>query len=263
VAHGVGRGQAACASSSCDYQAGSFSPATQVCPGPRCHTFGATLPGSQPSCKTVVQSNVLGKWPTTSRRARLSSVTAPTTSSVWTRFCRTNMRICILTIGTRGDVQPYIALGRGLQAAGHEVTVATLLEFRSLVMDYGLQHDTLRGDFIKAAQRAEAQSAVEGPGVLLKLPRQYIEMARETLEDEWASARKADVLVYSSASLGGYHIAEKMGVPAFASFPAPLYSPTRESMAGGYLFLSYLPCSFHRPSRRASRSRNGGRPLTS
>ena len=53
-------------------------------------------------------------------------------------------------------------------------------------------------------------------------------MARETLEDEWASAQKADVLIYNSAALGGYHIAEKMGIPAFASFPAPLYSPTRE-----------------------------------
>ena len=29
------------------------------------------------------------------------------------------MRITILTVGTRGDVQPYIALGLGLQAAGH------------------------------------------------------------------------------------------------------------------------------------------------
>ena len=53
-------------------------------------------------------------------------------------------------------------------------------------------------------------------------------MARATLEDEWASAQKAEVLVYNSAALGGYHIGEKLGVPAFASFPAPLYSPTRE-----------------------------------
>ncbi len=35
------------------------------------------------------------------------------------------MNITILTIGTRGDVQPYVALGIGLQAAGHTVTIAT------------------------------------------------------------------------------------------------------------------------------------------
>ncbi len=35
------------------------------------------------------------------------------------------MQVAILTIGTRGDIQPYIALGRGLQAAGYEVKVVT------------------------------------------------------------------------------------------------------------------------------------------
>jgi sterol 3beta-glucosyltransferase len=138
------------------------------------------------------------------------------------------MKICILTFGTRGDVQPYIALGVGLKATGHEVTVATLAEFRSLVLEYGLQHATLRGDFLKAAQSAEGKSALAGRSNPLKLIQQYIAMARETLEDEWASAQQADVLVYNSAALGGYHIAEKMGIRALASFPAPLYSPTRE-----------------------------------
>lgn len=137
------------------------------------------------------------------------------------------MRISILTIGTRGDVQPYIALGVGLKSAGHEVTVATLAEFKSLVVEHGLQHDNLRGDFLKAAQAAESQSAVKGRGNPLKLIRQYIEMARETLEDAWTSAQKAEVLVYNSALPGGYDLAEKMGIPSFASFPAPLYSPTR------------------------------------
>jgi sterol 3beta-glucosyltransferase len=136
--------------------------------------------------------------------------------------------ICILTFGTRGDVQPYIALGLRLKAAGYTVTIATLDEFRSLILDYGLQHDTLRGDFLKAAQTSEGRSTLEGRDNPLKILRQYVEMARETLEDEWASAQKADVLIYNSAALGGYHIAEKLGIPAFASFPAPLYSPTRE-----------------------------------
>ena len=34
------------------------------------------------------------------------------------------MRITIITIGSYGDVQPYIALGLGLQAAGHNVCLA-------------------------------------------------------------------------------------------------------------------------------------------
>lgn len=34
------------------------------------------------------------------------------------------MRITTLTYGSRGDVQPYIAVGRGLQRAGHQVRLA-------------------------------------------------------------------------------------------------------------------------------------------
>lgn len=132
------------------------------------------------------------------------------------------MQVVILTLGTRGDVQPYIALGLGLQAAGHSVTLATLVEFEALVKEYGLQHATLRGDFLKAAQTNEQH------GISLKLIRQWIAMARETLADEWTSAQSADVFIYNPAALGGYHIAEKLGVPALAAFPTPLYSPTRE-----------------------------------
>lgn len=134
------------------------------------------------------------------------------------------MKICILTIGTRGDVQPYIALGLGLKVAGHEVTISTLDEFKSLVNQYGLLHDSLRGDFFKVAQSTIGQKG----GNQLKRIRNYVEMAKDTLADEWASAQKAEVLIYSPAAIGGYHIAETLEIPTFAAFPAPLYSPTRE-----------------------------------
>lgn len=134
------------------------------------------------------------------------------------------MKICILTIGTRGDVQPYIALGLGLKIAGHEVTILTLDEFKPLVNQYGLLHDSLRGDFLKAAQSAIGQKG----GNPLRLIQQYIEMAKDTLADEWVGAQKADVLIYNPAAIGGFHIAEKLNIPTFAAFPAPLYSPTRD-----------------------------------
>ncbi len=151
--------------------------------------------------------------------------------SEWLAFFLHLNSISYHTFGTRRDVQPYIALGVGLKAAGHAATIAGLVEFKFLVIDYGLQHDALRGGFLKAAQTAEGKSASAGRGNPLKLVRQYVAMARETLEDEWASAQKAEMLVYNSAALGGFHIAEKMGIPAFASFPMPLYSPTREFLS--------------------------------
>jgi sterol 3beta-glucosyltransferase len=57
------------------------------------------------------------------------------------------MRIAIIAMGTRGDVQPYLALGKGLQAAGHLVRLITHENFAQLVSSYGLDvatHNTNR-----------------------------------------------------------------------------------------------------------------------
>jgi sterol 3beta-glucosyltransferase len=143
------------------------------------------------------------------------------------------MRITILTIGTQGDVRPYVALGCGLHARGHAVTIATLTQFRSFLTEYGLRPAALRGAYLEAALAPR--------GNPLKLIRQYQQMARETLDDEWRSAHDAEVLIYNPAAFGGYHIADRLGVPAFAAFPTPLYSPTREFPSPFFPFRSLGP----------------------
>ena len=39
------------------------------------------------------------------------------------------MRFSIHTLGTRGDVQPYLALARGLLARGHKVLLVAPAQF--------------------------------------------------------------------------------------------------------------------------------------
>jgi hypothetical protein len=46
---------------------------------------------------------------------------------------RESMRFTFLTIGSRGDVQPYIALAKGLLADGHKVKIATHGEFKEWI----------------------------------------------------------------------------------------------------------------------------------
>ncbi|MFJ7273671.1 glycosyltransferase [Kitasatospora sp. NPDC098663] len=47
------------------------------------------------------------------------------------------MRILIATAGSRGDVAPFTGLGARLQAAGHQVAVATRATFASSVRTAG------------------------------------------------------------------------------------------------------------------------------
>jgi sterol 3beta-glucosyltransferase len=44
-----------------------------------------------------------------------------------------SLRFTFLTIGSRGDVQPYIALAKGLLAEGHRVRIATHGEFKGWI----------------------------------------------------------------------------------------------------------------------------------
>ena len=50
------------------------------------------------------------------------------------------MKIFIVTIGSRGDVQPYVALGQGLKGAGHSVTICTCSNFEPFIAKHGLNY---------------------------------------------------------------------------------------------------------------------------
>jgi sterol 3beta-glucosyltransferase len=55
-------------------------------------------------------------------------------------------KITCLTIGSRGDVQPFIALGLGLQQDGHTVTIATHLEFKDMIEESGIAFKNIGGN---------------------------------------------------------------------------------------------------------------------
>jgi len=139
------------------------------------------------------------------------------------------MNILILTVGTRGDVQPYVALGRGLQAAGHGVLVVTLAQFGDFVTSHGLEFAALPAEFLEILQTGAGKAAVAGKGNAFKLMKMVQPMQRRLLDAAWAAVRTrpVDAVVYHPKGLGGYSLAEKFGAAAVLALPVPLYSPTR------------------------------------
>src|SRR5918994_2737631 len=174
------------------------------------------------------------------------------------------MKVAILTLGSRGDVQPYVALGAGLEAAGHEVVLAPGKGLAGVVAGHGLRHAALDVDLFERMQTPEGKAALAGktlPGTIRKVMATY----RRLLDDEWAAAQGADAVVYHPKALGGYHVAEALGVPGFLAHPVPMFSPTRAfpnpvlpfADLGGYLngssygaFLRLLTAPFHRTINR-------------
>lgn len=139
------------------------------------------------------------------------------------------MNVAILTLGTRGDVQPYVALGAGLKEAGHEVTLVTAKGFEAMVSGRGLRYAALDVDLLELAQSPEGRTALRSPMGALRTARGLMPTVRRMLVDEWKAAASwgADTIVYHPKAMGGHHVAEALGVPGFLALPVPALSPTR------------------------------------
>lgn len=88
------------------------------------------------------------------------------------------MRILLLTLGTRGDVQPFLALGRGLQRAGHEVTVCTSSSFAPWITGLGLGYAHLNNDVVDLVNSESGRRSFERSGGLFGLARRMMEASR-------------------------------------------------------------------------------------
>ncbi len=137
------------------------------------------------------------------------------------------MNILINAFGTRGDIQPFIALGLGLQAAGHRVALCTSKGYQSFVEGYGLPYLEMDNTMLELAQSAigDVPSARDSMGMMKQMSRAMTLM----MADEWRAAQafKPDVIVYHPKCVGSLHVAEKLGIPALLSIPLPFYTPTR------------------------------------
>jgi len=71
------------------------------------------------------------------------------------------MKITVVTVGTRGDVEPFVALGLGLQKAGHTIKIATHAMFENFVRGYGLDFALVSGNVQEAINSSEARNALE------------------------------------------------------------------------------------------------------
>ncbi|WP_309572007.1 glycosyltransferase, partial [Deinococcus sp.] len=139
------------------------------------------------------------------------------------------MRLTLLTVGSRGDVQPFIALALELMGRGHAVKLAAPNDLRDLVETFGVPFAPLRAEYLELAGSPEGQAAVRGdPRAAMKLLREVVlPGTRGLLDDARAAAEGADALVFHPKALAGRHLAEWLDIPGWLFVPAPLLVPTR------------------------------------
>lgn len=144
------------------------------------------------------------------------------------------MRVSIHTLGTRGDIQPYLALARGLIDAGHEVSLAAPRQFESWIHSLNVPFHALPGEFLDLLNTPEGKAAVAGGsggfGAGFKLLKHVKPLMNQLFSEEWAASRdfNPDLIVYHPKALAAPHIAEHLKRPAILASPLPGFTPTRE-----------------------------------
>jgi sterol 3beta-glucosyltransferase len=146
------------------------------------------------------------------------------------------MRILLLTVGTRGDVEPFVALGVGLQKAGHETTLCTTEGFAPFVEQHGLRYAYLNNELVELTTTDVGRKGIEdfGGGPLgkarwiVEAARRFKPIFRRLLAEQWTAAQGAELIVFHPNAVGGIHIAEALGVPGIMADPMPTWVPTGE-----------------------------------
>lgn len=154
-----------------------------------------------------------------------------------------------MTLGTRGDVQPYIALALGLRDSGHEVTIATCPNFENFVTGYDIPFRSLRFDIQEFLDSEQGRDLLKGhpyrPAQVLKTLRiikeKVMPMAKDLLEDTWQLCQDADALIFHPKITGGEHISELGRIPCISASTVPMFTPTSEFAMPGMPFVDLGP----------------------
>ncbi|KIM49654.1 glycosyltransferase family 1 protein [Hebeloma cylindrosporum] len=147
------------------------------------------------------------------------------------------MNIVIMIVGSRGDVQPYVALGQQLLKDGHRVRIATHETFNKFVTDAGLEFFSIGG-----SPQDLMSYMVKNPGLMPGIESltngdivKKRKMLHEMINGCWFSCHSpcpvsgrsfaADAIISNPPAFAHIHCAEALGIPLLLSFTMP-WSPT-------------------------------------
>lgn len=164
------------------------------------------------------------------------------------------MNIVVVTVGSRGDVQPYLALSLGLQRAGHAVTLATHGVYQEWITGYGVGFAPIEGNPRALVDEGLAQNWLESGQNGLAFVGQFRELMGDVLTQAVLDARQAvqgaEFIVASSlASFAIVPIAEQTGIPWLpvylqpvhptTAFPGAMF-PNRLNLGGAWNYVSAI-----------------------
>lgn len=137
------------------------------------------------------------------------------------------MKITILTYGSRGDVQPFLALAVGLKKRGHDITLAAPHRFETFIAQYNVSFVPLAGDAeeISKALNDAGHNAIK----MIRAIGDYVNcIALDVARGAFAACDAADLIIHSFLFTTGAHsLARQRGILDISIQTFPIFAPTR------------------------------------
>ena len=122
-------------------------------------------------------------------------------------------KTAIFTMGTRGDVQPYIFLSKELIKNGYEVTLGSHPCWRALVEDAGIHFEPIGPDIDIEKEAAAIRGAVSNPALsMLKTMNFVFRIIQESTTEVYEACKGKDLIIVSHSQMGAVE-AGVLGIP--------------------------------------------------
>ncbi len=136
------------------------------------------------------------------------------------------MNITILTYGSHGDVQPFVALALGLQKNGHVVKLAAPHKFNEFVTSHGTTFVPLAGD-PEEISRLINNAGVNPARVVASMWNYIFSIAPQVSRSAFPACKGADLIIHSFLfTVGGHSWAREHNIPDISVQTFPMFAPT-------------------------------------
>jgi UDP:flavonoid glycosyltransferase YjiC (YdhE family) len=136
------------------------------------------------------------------------------------------MNITILTYGSRGDVQPFLPLSRGLMDRGHQVILAAPLRFKNLVEEHGITFAPLAGDPEELSRRLN-DSGYNYFKMIRELMNHAVNIGADVMRQTEEACNDADLIIHTfTHAVGAHTLAREKNIPDIHIQTFPIFTPT-------------------------------------
>lgn len=137
------------------------------------------------------------------------------------------MRLAVLSLDTRGGIQPYLALALGLKRAGHEVRMVAPGSFAGTIQQWGLPVSPLTGNMEEALRLAGAATERGALASMRYAKRETTRRISEWTREVLAACQGVELITGGVGGMvAGQSVAEKLGVPFLQAHLQPVGAPT-------------------------------------